>query len=194
MIDTKTEQTDIGSARHVCPPKHIRSMDNYLRTVIHNPRKLFGRHVREGMTVLDVGCGGGWATEGLAELVGPTGRVIAADLQPEMLALVSVRMKRGGLADRVRLHQCRADHVGVTRNVDFAVAFWMAHETPNVGAFLAEVREHLTTGGRLFVAEPFGHVSKKDFERTVELAREVGLSLIERPRVLLSRAVVLENP
>ena len=37
------------------------------------------------MTVLDVGCGPGFFTLDMARLVGPSGRVIAADLQEGML-------------------------------------------------------------------------------------------------------------
>ncbi len=50
------------------------------------------------MTVLDIGCGGGFASLGLAQLVGEKGVVILADVQPQMLDIVQERATRvGGL-------------------------------------------------------------------------------------------------
>lgn len=64
----------------ICPWQIVPLMDNFLRPLIHNPRKLFGPYVRIGMTVLDVGCGAGFASLGLADLVGEEGLVISSDL------------------------------------------------------------------------------------------------------------------
>ena len=48
-------------------------------------------HVRPGMTVCDMGCGNGFYALRLAELVGDQGRVLAVDIQPEMLRLLQAR-------------------------------------------------------------------------------------------------------
>jgi ubiquinone/menaquinone biosynthesis C-methylase UbiE len=179
--------------RHVCPPWAVKWFDNVFRPLVHSPRKLFGPYVREGMTVLDVGCGAGWATLGLARLVGGTGRVIAADLQPEMLAMLEARAKRAGLGDRIRLHVTAVDRVGLTEKVGFALAFWMVHETPDAAAFLAEMHATLFPRGHLFVAEPKGHVTREAFETMVEQAKENGFEVVARPRAWFSRAAVLRR-
>ena len=44
--------------------------------------------VRKGMTVCDMGCGNGFYSLQLATMVGPSGRVLAVDIQPEMLKLL----------------------------------------------------------------------------------------------------------
>ena len=49
-----------------------------------------------GDTVLDVGCGTGLSFEGLRAHVGPTGRIVAFDPSPEMLALARERAARHG--------------------------------------------------------------------------------------------------
>ncbi|MBN2026639.1 MAG: class I SAM-dependent methyltransferase [Actinobacteria bacterium] len=187
------EERAVARERLVCPPGHVRVMDNFLRPLLHRPRKLFGPYVREGMTVLDVGCGGGFASMGLAELVGEGGRVIAADLQPEMLAMVKKRARETGLADRVRIHRCNAYGVGLRERLDFALAFWMVHEVVDLEAFLAEMYGFLRPGGHFFVAEPRVHVTRADFEDLIEAARRAGFTVADLPRVSLSRAVVLSR-
>ena len=47
--------------------------------------------VKPGMTVCDMGCGNGFYSLQLARLVGPTGRILAVDIQPEMLKMLEER-------------------------------------------------------------------------------------------------------
>ncbi len=178
----------------VCPWQSVGHIDNWLRPRIHDPVKLFGPHVAEGMTALDIGCGGGFVAIGLARLVGPSGRVIAADLQPEMLAAVEARAVREGVAARVELLRTVPDRLGVAGPVDFGVAFFMVHEVPDRTALLREIFAALRPGGRLFIAEPLFHVGRKDFGRTLSIAAATGFETRGRPRVLGGRAVVLERP
>ncbi len=180
----------------ICPWRgysRVRHLDNFLRPLIHNTATLFGPYVRPRMTVLDVGCGGGFASLGLARLVGEGGRVIAADLQPEMLKMVEARAKEAGLSGRIRTHVCGPDRVGVKGPVDFAVAFFMVHEVPDMAAFLAEISEALRTGGRFFVAEPLFHTTKGHFLRLIDRAGRAGLVPVAYPRVFFGRAVVFEK-
>ena len=80
-----------------------------------------------------------------------------------------------------------------TETADFALAFWMLHEVPDQAAFLAEVRACLKPGGRLLVVEPRLHVGGAAFERSVAIARGVGLLPVARPAVALSRAVLFSE-
>ena len=175
----------------VCPWQIVRLFDNFLRPLVHNPRKLFGPYVRTGMKVLDIGCGRGFASLGLARLVGEDGLVISADLQPEMLDMVRERAAGAGLSNRIRTHRCGVDCIGVREELDLAVAFFMLHEVPDIRAFLVELFTLLKPGGRLFIAEPKVHVNRRDFESTLRLAQTVGFEVSERPGVRLGRAVVL---
>jgi ubiquinone/menaquinone biosynthesis C-methylase UbiE len=191
MNTEQIRDTQVPGKNHVCPWHHVSTFDNLLRPLFHNPRKLFGPYVHQGMTVMDVGCGRGFASLGFAQLVGETGLVIAADLQPEMLEMVKQRAAKAGLSDRIRLHRCEADRIGVQAELDFALAFWMFHEVPDGRACLEEIFALLKPGGRLFIVEPKMHTSRSDFEHAVDEAREIGFTVSERPRVLLSRAAVL---
>jgi ubiquinone/menaquinone biosynthesis C-methylase UbiE len=175
---------------HVCPWWLAYTFDNPVRLLLHNPQKLLSGLVKEGDTALDIGCGMGHFSIGMAKLVGPNGRVISVDLQPEMLARVRLRAERQGLYDRLQLHRCQPDSLGVDESVDFALAFWMVHEIPNRAALLAEVRGLLKPEARFLVVEPKLHVSASDFQKTVDLARSVGFKLCAEPQVSFSRAVL----
>ena len=135
---------------HVCPWWHAYTFDNVLRRLVHNPAKLFAPYVKPGMTVMDVGCGMGVNAIGLARIVGDAGLVIAVDLQQEMLDVLRRRAQRAGVVDRIRLHRCGPDALGVDATVDFVDAFWMVHEVPDVRVFMREVSSGLRAGGKLF--------------------------------------------
>jgi 2-polyprenyl-3-methyl-5-hydroxy-6-metoxy-1,4-benzoquinol methylase len=180
-------------AGNVCPWWLCATFDNRLRRLIQNPDRILAGLVQPGETALDVGCGMGYFSIPLARLVGPEGSVIGVDLQEQMLAGVRRRAERSGVADRIRLHQARMNGIGVEETVDFALAFWMLHEVPDQTAFLAEVRACLKPGGRLLVVEPRLHVGGAAFERSVAIARGVGLLPIARPAVALSRAVLFSR-
>lgn len=178
---------------HVCCWRGAYLIDNWFRQLLHRPGKLFGAYVQKGMRVLDVGCGRGFVSLGLARMVGRNGEVIAADLQPQMLEMVGRRAAKAGLDDRIVLHQCKSDRVGVTEECDFAVAFWMVHETPDPDGFLKEIYGILSPSGRFFIAEPKMHLSKSQFDQTLEQARSIGFQVECVPSVSLSHAVVLSK-
>ena len=96
----------------VCPPWLAGMLESPLRRAMHRPEKLLAGLVEPGMTVLDIGCGPGYFSLSMARLVGPQGRVIAADLQPEMLARVRAHAEKDGLLERITLHQCEPMRIG----------------------------------------------------------------------------------
>jgi ubiquinone/menaquinone biosynthesis C-methylase UbiE len=61
------------------------NLDSGFRTWLQNPRKVLSPYIEAGMTVLDVGCGPGFFSIDLAQMVGKTGRLIANVLREEML-------------------------------------------------------------------------------------------------------------
>src|SRR5437588_1552033 len=56
---------------------------------------------KPGEVVADVGAGSGYYTFRFAERVGPTGKVLAVDIQPEMLDLIKKRMRERKLENVV---------------------------------------------------------------------------------------------
>ena len=178
---------------HVCPWWFVRSFDNPIRRRFQDPEQMFGTFVRPGMHVLDVGCGAGFNTEGLARLVGPDGLVAAVDLQPRMLEMTKQRLERGGLSARAELIQASAHDLGLgtQRRFGFAVAFWMVHEVPDLDRLFEQLRSVLADGASLLVTEPKLHVRRHAFEVSVEAAIRAGFQLRDRPPIALSRSVLL---
>jgi ubiquinone/menaquinone biosynthesis C-methylase UbiE len=162
--------------------------------LFHDPNRLLGEFVSDGMTVLEPGPGVGFFTLELLRLVGPTGKVVAVDVQRGMLDAIRRRAEKVALADRLDLRHVggdRMDLADLAAKVDFALAFAMVHEVPNAATFLAEVAAALRPGGRLLVAEPIIHVKKKDFSTTLRAAESAGLRVDKRPAIPLSHAAVL---
>lgn len=151
-------------------------------------------YIKEGWTVLDVGPGMGYFTIAIAKLVGPTGRVIAADLQRHMLDAIYHRAIRAKVQDRIIVLQTKPNEIGVTTQIDFCLAFWMVHEVRNRRLFLSQIASVLKSGGTMLMAEPKMHVSKINFIATLNLAKEVGFEVIDQPKIFLSNSVTLKKP
>ena len=122
-----------------CPWWLLFTFDNPFRKLVHQPKEILKTYVNPGDTVLDVGCGMGYFTLELAKMVGESGRVIAADLQSEMLAGLQKRAERVELLPRIQLHRTEQNRIGVDNPIDFALAFWMVHEVQDQTGFLQEI-------------------------------------------------------
>lgn len=175
---------------HICPPWIAALIDNRLRRLIHDPAKIAGPYLNQGDTALDLGCGYGFMSLGMARLVGPTGCVYAADLQKRMLDTVDRRAEKTGVSEIVRTHQCSEDAIGLTSQVDLAIASWMLHEVPDPARTLRELGTIVKPEGRLLVIEPKGPVSPKLLETYTSAAHEAGFEELQAPGVPWSMALL----
>ena len=129
----------------------------------------------------------------LARMVGKSGRVIASDLQEGMLQKLRDKIQGTELEERITLHKCEKNKLGLSENVDFVLAFYMVHEIPNQEDFFNEIKSILKPNGQVFIVEPPFHTSKTAFEGTIKKAREAGLIAIDRPKMFPNKAVVLQR-
>jgi len=158
------------------------------------PEEILRPYIREGMTVLEPGPGMGFFTLPLAELVGPTGRVIAVDIQPKMIASLKSRAAKKNLLERIDARVTSTETMGISDlngKVDFTLAFAMVHELPGASRFFAEVGRACKPGAKVLLAEPRGHVKEPDFTAALSSAAAAGFSLQDRPSVPKSLAALL---
>lgn len=182
-----------GKGQRVCPVEMAGSLDNALRRWLQNPQKILKPFIKEGMTVLDLGCGPGFFSIDMARMVGRSGRVIASDLQEGMLRKVKAKIERTELEERIALHKCEAHRIGLFEKVDFILLFYMVHEISDKEEFFREIRSILKPNGRVLMVEPPFHVSKSAFRRTVQIAETIGLAGIDGPKVLFSKTAILRK-
>lgn len=182
----------MSETSRICSWKIAFALDNPIRRLIHNPQKILGGYIESGQIVLDLGCGPGTFSVAMAKMVGESGKVIAVDVQEEMLKLVREKAARQGLESRIVTHKSGPGGIGLSEKVDFALAFYMVHEVPDAGAFLKEVASLIKPNGKLLIVEPKMHVSAEAFERTVEIARRTGLKIVSDPRVRFSRSKLFQ--
>ena len=178
---------------HICPWWFSYTFDNPLRHFFHNPEKIFRSYVTEGMTVLDIGCGMGFFSIGLAKVVGSGGGVIAADVQQKMLNALEKRAEKAGVLNRIRIHRCQSNKLGVEGPVDFILAFWMLHEVPDINLFFHQARSCLRPNGKILIAEPKVHVSSKRFREILVSAQKSGLKQYGSPCIRFSRSAIFEK-
>ena len=179
--------------KHICPVERANGLDNFFRKLVQDPKKILKDYVKEGMTVLDVGCGPGFFSVGIADMVGASGKVIAADLQQGMLDKIKIKIEGTEIEKIIELHKCEEDRIGISTQVDLILAFYMVHEVPDQDKFFKEMYSILKPDGTFLIVEPAFHVSKKAFEETVNRADAIGFSPVKRPGMILSKVVVLKK-
>ena len=182
----------VRDKQHVCPWWLCFTFDNVFRRIFHDPEKILSPYVNEGETAVDIGAGMGYFSIPLARLVGSGGSVIAVDTQERMLKAVHSRARKAGLDERIIAHLTTGDTIGITRKVDFVLAFWMVHEVTDRRRFLGEIRAMLKPDGLFLLVEPAMHVTRKTFEEMTLSAIEAGFVVQGSPRISLSQSLLLK--
>jgi len=109
--------------------------------------------LKPGDVVADIGAGSGYYTVRVAAAVGPTGRVVATDLQPGMLAILKARLAREHVRN-VELVQGRADDpVLPAKTFDLLLMVDVYHELASPQVFVRKLKEALKRDGRLVLIE-----------------------------------------
>jgi len=177
----------------ICPQWLAPALDNRIRRLTHDPKKILSTYIKRGQTVLDLGCGSGTFTIDMARMVGETGIVIAVDVQEEMLQIVRKKSAKERLESRIITHKSEPDRIGISDKIDFALAFYMVHEVPDAEAFLEEIAAVLKPTGKLLIVEPIIHVSASSFRKTLKAAHLAGFEIASEPKIRFSRSALLQS-
>ena len=109
--------------------------------------------IAPGSTVADVGAGTGYFTLRMARRVGPRGRVIATDLQPEMLAALNARAREAGLGNVTPILAEPSDARLPRGALDLVLMVDVYHELPDPRGTLLQIHDALKPDGRLALVE-----------------------------------------
>lgn len=144
--------------------------------------------IKPGMTVCDLGCGNGFYTLKLAEMVGPKGKVLAVDIQSEMLRLLKERAQEAKVTNIEPLLGTLVDPRLPEGKVDLIFCVDVYHEFSHPVHMLAALRKSLAPGGRLVLVEfrkedpkvPIKELHKMSKEQILKELEPNGYKLVEQ--------------
>lgn len=110
-------------------------------------------HVQPGQTVCDMGCGNGFYTLPLAKLVGDQGKVVAVDIQREMLLLLKDRSAAENVSNIELVHGSVVDPQLKPSSVDLVLMVDVYHEFSHPEQMLKAIRASLKPAGRVALVE-----------------------------------------
>ena len=180
-------------AQHVSVWWPLISLILPFRGMIHRPEKILRSYLGPGATALDLGCGKGHFTLGMARMVGDEGRVIAVDPQEEMIKAVGEKAERVHLAARIETRLCAPPDYGLAGldgEVDFGLCFYLLHRVEDKSGFLAAMRRALCPGARLLLVEPTYRVKREQFVRERAEMLRAGFVELSAPRISFSHTAL----
>ena len=136
--------------------------------------------IQPGELVLELGPGPGAFTVDAARRAGPQGRIIAVDIQPEMIARVEQRVLEAGLSN-VETHVAGAYELPLeSESVDRAFVVTVLPEISDQNRALAELWRVIKPGGRLSVTEEFMDPDYPFPFETIRRVEAAGFELVQR--------------
>jgi len=148
--------------------------DNSIRRLFDSPQRLVEPYVTNGQVVADLGCGPGFHTLALAELVGPEGRVYAVDSDEKAIRAVEKKADKRGYQN-IEAHTSSACDLSFIEDgsVDFVLANGLLcsmapqhHESA-----VNEIRRILKPKGLSYLStgrSSRSYVSQAEWERILE--------------------------
>jgi ubiquinone/menaquinone biosynthesis C-methylase UbiE len=109
--------------------------------------------IAKGSVVADVGAGSGYMTVKLSSRVGPTGKVYANDIQPEMLTMLRDRLSRMKITNVEPVLGTTTDPRLPANTLDLILMVDVYHELQQPQVMLQHMRQALKPGGRLVLLE-----------------------------------------
>ena len=162
-----------------CPASVSWIVDNpirrrYMCPVLDRLGLIAGEHV------LELGPGPGIFTVEATRRLGPQGRLIVVDIQPEMIAKVEKRIQQAGLSN-VETHVANAYELPLPeKSIDRAFLVTVLMEIPEPGRALVELHRVLKPGGVLSITEEFLDPDYPFISETIQQVEAAGFKLKEK--------------
>jgi predicted methyltransferase len=109
--------------------------------------------IQEGMTVAEIGAGTGFFSRRLARATGPSGKVYAEDIQPQMLDLLKKNIAKEGIANVIPVLGTETDPKLPAGGIDRILLVDVYHEFQKPEPMLAAIRASLAPGGTVTLVE-----------------------------------------
>jgi len=113
-------------------------------------------HLHAGSTLADIGAGGGWFSVRAAKRVGPTGTVIAEDINPTYITAIRDRATREHLPNIHPLLGTPDNPALPPNSLDAALMLKVYHEIAHPQLFLANLHAALKPGARFGIIDRNG--------------------------------------
>jgi ubiquinone/menaquinone biosynthesis C-methylase UbiE len=180
---------------HICPWWMECFFTSHVGQLYQKPGKIMEPYLSEGMRVLEIGPGRGFFTLPMARMVGERGKIYCIDIQQRMLNALRRRAKKAGIADRIEDRFCSDASLGIrdlSGTIDFAVAIAVVHKVPDSRMLFREILSSLNKKGKVLIAEPMKWVTADEFNATLEVTAETGLTpATDMPQIKGFRSVLL---
>ena len=109
--------------------------------------------LKAGMTVADVGAGTGYYARRMSPLVGSTGQVLAVDVQPEMIEMLTALAKKANLTNIKPVLGAVDDVKLAASSVDVAIMVDVYHELEFPWEVMQSLVRAIKPGGRIVFVE-----------------------------------------
>jgi ubiquinone/menaquinone biosynthesis C-methylase UbiE len=116
-------------------------------------RMLASLGIKQGWVVADIGAGIGYHTWRMANMVGPTGKVIAEDIQEGMLSLLKKNITDLGFKNVDIILGTQTDPRLPENTLDLALMVDVYHEFSDPVAMMTHIRSALKRDGRVVLVE-----------------------------------------
>lgn len=138
---------------HGDPKAYIAALDDPARDAYQKPHEVLqALGIRAGEVVADIGAGSGYFTVRLAHHVGPSGRVYAVDVSPDMVRHLHARVRDMRLVNVSPILARPGDPL-LPQPVDRALIVNVWHHIEDQAGYLEVLKKQLKPGGQVVMID-----------------------------------------
>jgi predicted methyltransferase len=152
-IDQAPRNSQDAHRLHRDPAAYIAALEDPKRDAYQKPHEVMqALAVKPGEVIADIGAGSGYFSVRLAHHVGPTGRIYAVDVSPDMIRHLHARVRDMGLLNVSPILSLANDPL-LPQPVDRFVIVDAWHHIEDQAGYLALMKKHLKPGGQVVMID-----------------------------------------